>query len=124
MPVSAGHFETPLREVRAKRLGKRLSADSRFPVLVKICDQAFSIGTSCVLLAAGHREKRAVRDFHAELLREKVFRANLRRSERDRKRQENGRLASRRKRNLLTGKAAGRTERRIAVSTGVLTNAG
>ncbi|MEP6471033.1 MAG: hypothetical protein ABJC28_03390 [Acidobacteriota bacterium] len=79
---------------------------SRFPVLIEICDQAFSIGTSIVLLAADHREKRAVRDFHAELLGEKVFRANLQRSERNRKRQENGRRVSRRRRNLLTGKAA------------------
>jgi hypothetical protein len=67
------------------------------------------------LLAAGHREKRAVRDFHAELLGEKVFRANLQRSESNRKRQENGRLVGRRKRNLLAGEGRGRMERRLAV---------
>jgi hypothetical protein len=60
----------------SERLGESRSVGHRFPVLIEICDQAFSIGTSCVLLTAGHREKRAVRDFRAELLWKKVFRAN------------------------------------------------
>jgi hypothetical protein len=37
-------------------------------VLIEVCDQAFSIGTSCVLLAAAVREKRAVPDLRTELL--------------------------------------------------------
>jgi hypothetical protein len=52
------------------------SVGYRFLVLIELCDQAFSIGTSCVLLTAGHREKRAARDFRAELLWKKIFRAN------------------------------------------------
>jgi hypothetical protein len=53
-----------------------VSVGYRIRVLIEVCDQAFSIGTSCVLLPGGHREKRAESGLSAELLWKKILAAN------------------------------------------------